>query len=102
MAFKFDWSKWDRADFEVRVRAKINEAIVTSLTRRSGVIGVVPLLDTIHFGDREPQLELLDIGHLSNDSMRITFAMQYRGNAEVLLLPTQSHTDITRLIAIYA
>lgn len=83
MAFKFDWNKLKQSDFETRLKLKLNETILSALSRRDGPVSVVAQANGVDLGQVKPSLQLLEVHDLNNDRMSLSFAMAYRGDAKV-------------------
>lgn len=82
MAFRFTWPEFD-ASFTERARVELENALNRG-TKPSNICDRIRVM-RLHMGSQPPQLDILEIGELTEERFRGIFKFTYTGDAHVVL-----------------
>ncbi|OUM65051.1 hypothetical protein PIROE2DRAFT_66159 [Piromyces sp. E2] len=84
MAFKFNWTTFDK-NFIDEAQSKLTEALNKGITNE--MIGTI-IVDELNMGTKAPELEVMEIGDLSEEKFKGIFKITYQGDAYIVIRAT--------------
>jgi hypothetical protein len=84
MAFKFNWTTFDK-NFIDEAQSKLTEALNKGITNQ--MIGTIKV-DELNMGTKAPELEVMEIGDLSEEKFKGIFKITYQGDAYIVIRAT--------------
>ncbi|ORX60224.1 hypothetical protein BCR36DRAFT_579684 [Piromyces finnis] len=84
MAFKFNWTTFDKK-FIDEAQSKLTEALNKGITNQ--MIGTIKV-DELNMGTKAPELEVMEIGDLSEEKFKGIFKITYQGDAYIVIRAT--------------
>jgi len=84
MAFKFNWTTFDK-NFIDKAQSKLTEALNKGI--KNQMIGTIRV-DELNMGTKAPELEVMEIGDLSEEKFKGIFKITYQGDAYIVIRAT--------------
>jgi len=84
MAFKFNWTTFDK-QFIDEAQDKLTEALNKGITNQ--MIGTIKVKE-LNMGTKAPDLEVMEIGDLSEEKFKGIFKITYQGDAYIVIQAT--------------
>jgi len=84
MAFKFNWTTFDKKFIE-EAQNKLTEALNKEITNQ--MIGTIKV-EELNMGTKAPDLEVMEIGDLSEEKFKGIFKITYQGDAYIVIRAT--------------
>jgi len=84
MAFKFNWTTFDKKFIE-EAQNKLTEALNKEITNQ--MVGTI-MVEELNMGTKAPDLEVMEIGDLSEEKFKGIFKITYQGDAFIVIRAT--------------